>query len=259
MSISSAQTIAFWCCFPCRLLIAIVFCLPSCGKSCRFLESDKNPAKEKARKIATAANDAPNVITGKNLMNKDAFNKIKSLEIPKVWDPMQNFGDSQREKDSANAIILITGSNEPVQDNPMRAYLNTLEEKIFNVLDENDLGSLKSDEDFSEDEIEFIGAELQKAIFSRLPSAEEFHRAAKGHKEPEYLDEMLAGALKKIVTQNFIESCLGSIGDELQKQRDARILVQSKQNVLFSQGAERVNVREHKEETGNDTGIKISM
>lgn len=251
ISVSRAKTIGFWCCFPCSLLAAIVCCIPTCGKSCGIIIPGDNPARKKAEQIASAACSTPLMINEGDAEQVAAFHKLELLGIQNVWDPMHNFDLSSILKSVGKISHALNNPSSNLARDPIDVYKQMLTDRIFDVLDENDMGYLKSEGYISNDNIRFIGTELQKSIFSQLPEPADFHRAADGHREPEYLDGLLAGVLVKIISRDFIEMKLGAISDHLQRQHDAIVLVQDRQNALFVQGAKSAINYECKHEVVN--------
>ncbi len=106
---------------------------------------------------------------------------------------------------------------------------------VIDVLNRFNFGVIVS-EDLTDNELKLIGDQLKEAIFSRLPSPEEFHRIVTANKiaqhDKEALNNCLVDAIKNIIKADFIKDQLNIISTQIEFKRSNKHLITATQTMF---------------------------
>jgi len=234
ISHSNATFVVWLCCFPCNILGALS-CMV-CGNCGKALQCACGPClggtlDENASFVASA--------TLSTRLFEASHEKLLALRTEQ-WD--------------SNYLFGLAGASDAMR---MELYHN-IRRSVLAIMNAYNFGVIRSN-DLTEDELRFIGKKLQEAIFSQLPSKEDFERGVKASNIPSNdtagLNGYLAGLITSIIREDdFIRVQLNQISADIETKRASSALIQAQSQVSMLRGlnaGQRANV--------NDTANPLSQ
>jgi len=168
-----------------------------------FYDKNVDKVSNTAYKIADNVIDLSEMTSEKDDdTNEKALKNLETLKIGD-WDPSKYFSTQHSAE--------------------IKSFRAKLKDEVFDNLDRYDFGNTDSDQ-FTDDDIKFIGGKLKSAIFlSNFPAKDDFHTEVKSSgldlNNKNELDGFLNGQLENIITSEFVHSQLNEISNEWNKHR----------------------------------------
>src|SRR5579872_2080891 len=172
-SYSTTRFVGWLCCLPCTMTTALC-CLMCCqAKAC--VELTCFPCLDET--LTDKAGSIASNFTSCLIETHPKLIELKSN--PWQWDPEKS-------------IFKFLGTDWS------HMLYSAIKEKVLAILDAYNFGNIASTS-LTEEEVKYIGKELKNAIFSRLPSAQDFYKAVVENRiATKDLDGYLTGALLSI-------------------------------------------------------------
>lgn len=200
MSYSTSRTAGWLCCLPCSMTTAL--CCLMCCQVDTCLELSCYPCVDETltEKAGSIASDFTSCLI-------ETHPKLIELKRNNIWS-----------WDPAKTIFVLFGETKWSS-----LLYHAIREKVLAILDAYNFGNIASTS-LTKEEVKYIGKELKNAIFSKLPSAQDFYQLVVDNRiRTEDLDGYLTGALLSIINEdNFIFNELNKISDNIVTMRASR-------------------------------------